>query len=963
MQDTNFFRSAILFAINQIDASLQGTEQNLPPPLEVDDTLGSSNFSSDNLQVPHSEQFLMEEAIVVSSLVSTLMETHMRNPLSYEKILQQQFLVNRKYHASVLFAVLKFNGIACAQATFYYQGIENAFPTISWKLYVMLCFYCEWSEYFVESAVQLESDILTTVLKSILKTEWRDERLKYYSWHMVLQAIIKKFFIIEDPRLSYSKYSITFKYPFVDSNAMPQTGSQELPDDFSQSPLFNVYKRLLRHLFSFSLCSAGNVWYNKIILHAYKTIFKMLRRLKTSEKNVVRELFVLNTLLKQCCFEKEFKEAIKSFKKENSFLMHYYTTASWKIPGEYLLFILCNYWNETLKILSEKDNTPLSSLAECFPSNEERNCLINICSLYSDQFEENDFYTKALKCIIICNYPCATNAALVILRQPKLREKEEILQVLERKPSIFKAVMIYQKLIDVIVETESKETRIRFLKILHLVLYHCARKYTTSLYNDVLKYMCQKYDMKNHFKFDNFDYKLAAFSQKKSYKEIKKCLIPLFIQSPTIVLKTVIKQALMNGSEGMNGIGTLQFVPMACLYRNSLVKELEYYFSKEKLRIYERKNLSKLIRSLMKIQVFFKPLLNLDEFFQKCFIKNNLIHINRLLINYECLAVALKVLTDRNALNISSEVYRHLVDKIFSFISKSIQLKHGRAKEVAIATLPLLEKYEERGLGLIQGTHELGFNFGLNPFSSILHVYASQLSRGKSYKDIPGASDELCGSLWTWCCHFKDASLFQKVTSKERVRYASLMDVIYTVLPHFTKEEWFETARLLKEYFKFANPAVVQSSTQVVLPQTDRKQYAVIRSLMDCYTYIIPGDQHYLAACFTNTVMNLLNEKASPELYLNVFVDTCYLISVNNTLTLHLPFLSSIKREIYKKLKQKRSKYSKQFYNNMMYHGLKDHLFKGKFNSIQQQNNFIDKFFSEDSEKKSSHFFKKKRNT
>ncbi|GFQ77746.1 uncharacterized protein TNCT_622021 [Trichonephila clavata] len=351
---------------------------------------------------------------------------------------------------------------------------------------------------------------------------------------------------------------------------MPQTGSQELADDFSQSPLFDVYKILLNHLFSFSFSSAGNVCYIKIILHAYKTIFKMLRRLKTSEKNVVRELFVLNTLLKQCCFEKESRDAIKSYKKENNiFLRHYYTTASWKITGEYLLFVLCNYWNETLKILSEKDKTPLSSLVECFPSNEERNCLINICSLYSDQFKENDFVTEVLKCIIICNYPCATNAALVILRQPKLRGKENILQILERKPSIFKAGMIYQKLIDVISETESKETRIRFLKMLHLILHQSARTYSDSLYNDALRYMCQKHDMKNHFKFDNFDDELAAFSQKKmSFKEIKKCLVPLFIQSPTIVLKTVIKQALMYGSDGINGIG----VSIVCFLMIFLIK-------------------------------------------------------------------------------------------------------------------------------------------------------------------------------------------------------------------------------------------------------------------------------------------------------------------------------------------------------------------------------------------------------
>ncbi|GFW98733.1 uncharacterized protein TNCV_2250961 [Trichonephila clavipes] len=106
MQDTNFFHSAILFAISQIDASLQGTEQNLPPPLQVA-VPAASNVSPEDLQEPELELFQMDEANLVSSLVSDAMKKHEKYPLSNEKMLKQQFFVNRKYHASVLFAVLK----------------------------------------------------------------------------------------------------------------------------------------------------------------------------------------------------------------------------------------------------------------------------------------------------------------------------------------------------------------------------------------------------------------------------------------------------------------------------------------------------------------------------------------------------------------------------------------------------------------------------------------------------------------------------------------------------------------------------------------------------------------------------------------------------------------------------------------------------------------------------------------
>ncbi|GFY47617.1 hypothetical protein TNIN_366251 [Trichonephila inaurata madagascariensis] len=90
---------------------------------------------------------------------------------------------------------------------------------------------------------------------------------------------------------------------------------------------------------------------------------------------------------------------------------------------------------------------------------------------------------------------------------------------------------------------------------------------------------------------------------------------------------------------------------------------------------------------------------------------------------------------------------------------------------------------------------------------------------------------------------------------------------------------------------------------------------------MDCYIYILEDAQHYTTACFTNTVMDLLKQKASPDLYLNIFLDTCHLISVTDTLTLQLSFLINIKKEIIEKLKDK---HSKQFYNKMMYYGIKN---------------------------------------
>ncbi|GFQ96084.1 uncharacterized protein TNCT_372681 [Trichonephila clavata] len=482
LQDTSLLHNTIQSILNQINSS-QETEQNCPPALENNHEAAfvepSSDTDSETFKEPEKKLSEIEGANIVASLVFALAQKRIKNPLLYKKVLEEQCYVNRRCHAAMFYVTLKSNGITCAQATSYFESIGCIFPPVSWKFYIMLCFHCEWSEYFVECASQLESNILMTVVKNILKIEWAEEPLIYYSWHMVLQAIIWKSFIIEDP-ISYSfPNSISFSYPFVDANSGPETENQDLANNCSLNPFFNTYRDILHSISS-------------------------------------------------------------------------------------------RYFHGV------------------------------------DQFEENeDFIADCLKKIVIYNYPCATNAAVVLLHHPKIREKEEILQILEEKTSVWKPDIIYPKLIDVIVATESKEIRIRFLKLLHLILSQATSAFSVSIYNDVLKYIYLKHDMRDHFMLDNFEDELAAFSRKTmSLREAKKCLLPLFIQSPTIILNTLIEQALVYGSEGMDVIRVLRLIPEACLHNDSLVKELEHYFSKEKLEIYEEKNLSKLIQSLMEVTFF-----------------------------------------------------------------------------------------------------------------------------------------------------------------------------------------------------------------------------------------------------------------------------------------------------------------------------------------------------------------------
>ncbi|GFS76019.1 uncharacterized protein NPIL_302941 [Nephila pilipes] len=939
LQDTGLLHDSVLSALNRMNPS-QEPELNWLSDLE--DRFEVANIVSSETELETMKEELkseklstMEAANIVASTVFVLTQKRMKETFSHEKVLEEQFYSHRRCHTTMFFNVLKSNGITCEKATAYYESVGSNFPPVDWKFYIMLCFQCEWSEYFVESALQLDSDILAIVVKNILNIDWNaEEHLKYYSLHMILQAIIWKFFIIEDPTLCSFPDSFSFSFPFVHADSKSQLENQELENNFSQNPLFQIFNVLLNQLFSFSISSLSNIDYIKIILHAYKTIFKLLRNIKTFKLNVVKELFLLNTLLKQCCFDSESQNIINSCKKEESIpLMHYYSNASWGVTESYLLFILCNYWNDTLKILSNKNETPFISLSENFPSNEEKRMLIKLCPFYADQFEENDFVISYLKSIINYNYPCASHAAVIILHHPNMREKDEILEILEKKASILKPLMINWDLIDVIAATESKEAKMRFKKLLHLMLSREFYANKRNIYNDTLKYMCLKYDMEDNFKLENFDNQLSVFTRKTmSLKEAEKCLLPLFVQSPKIVLETLIEQVLMQGSEGMDVIQILKLIPEACLYKDYLVTELEYYFSKEKLAIYEEKNMSILIESLMEIQAE-EPLLDLNEFLQRCIIRNTLTNVNSLEFQFKCLIVAWKVLTNKNALIMSSDVYYSLIDKIRSFISTSIQFCNGKAKALAIATLPFLEKYQEHGFELTKDASKSRAEFDSCEFSSV-DVYTSQLFGKKSYKDMFGDSDELCDSLWIWCCHFKDATLFQEILLKKIISYENLLDVLLTVLPHFTKEEWFESGHLIQEYFKHVDPATITCDMEWLLAKTDRQQYAAIRCLMDCYIYK-PYQGHYFTACFTNTVTNLLIE-AVPELYLNIFLDTCHIISITNanTLTLFLSFLVNIKKEIQKNLKDKNSKL---FYNKMLYYGMKNLPDYQEKNSILQQ--------------------------
>ncbi|GBN52237.1 hypothetical protein AVEN_79050-2 [Araneus ventricosus] len=856
---------------------------------------------------------------IISSTINALSRNTIGTSSVVER-LNKQLLLQRRCHAAIFFTVLRSNGINCAEASKYYESVAHSFPTLSWKFYMKLNFQCKWSEYFVECSQELEPDILSAVLKRILYTEWNDEEhLKYYSWHTVLQAIIWKFFIIEDSTLNSSQDCCSFAFPFASSNVKTEASSpifEKDKDSFAKSQLLHSYVTLLNHLHSALISSLGNFDFIKIIFHAYKTIFRLLSKVKTCEKDVVKELFRLNKLLGSCCSEKQSLDVIEAVlqrKNEQIPLGHYYAVTSWEISANYLMFLLCNYWSDVLESISEE--APYFSLEECLPASSEKELLRSLGPFFKTKFEKDDSnYILSLRIIITLHYPCATRAAVILLLHPEVRESDEVLIILEREVPKLGILEIYPVLADAVATAHIKDAKMRLLNLFFKILSESSG----NIYNDALEFILNHYGVNDHFRLDDFDDQLNCFTRKMmSDEEAEKCLLPLFIQSPREVLKMLIEQALLQGSNEITVIKILKHIPVACLRSDSLVEELKPYFIKNEVIVKEMNSMASLIESLMKIHAE-TSIVDFNMFLQEIITKN-LAAEKKVSFTLECLNASLNVLDPKNVLKIKTEALSLLIQCLSSIIDKCIKLGDGRVKELAVTTLSILSKCQ----GI---TDKLKTELwdDLSSYSPSVLVYISKFLGETSYNDLKGSESKLNDSLWIWCCNFKDSNLFQETVLEKKIPYEELVSVLISVLPHLTKEEWFESTHLIGEYVRNSN-IEVSYPVPWLLPKSDPQLYAVIRCLMDSYYFALKKgvyDLNYLSNCFSNTIQMILSQEVNLHLYLNVFLDTCHL-TLDNTdevYTSLLPFLLTVKKSVQDECKDK---HLKTLYLKLMHHGIK----------------------------------------
>lgn len=240
--------------------------------------------------------------------------------------------------------------------------------------------------------------------------------MKYYSWHTILQAIICNFFIIEDPNLSSRQDCYSFDFPFVSPCLTTETSCSIFEKDensFAKSQILHSFVTVLNHLQTAVVSSPDSFDLIKIILHAYKTIFRLLPKVKTCDKNAVKELFRLNKIIETCFSNKLSLNAIETLlqQKDDRFqLSHYYALTSWEISGNYLVFLLCNYWKDILEITSKEADSPCMSLKDCFPLSKIKEQLRKLNPLFKITFEKDDSnYVLSLRIIVSLHYPCDTS--------------------------------------------------------------------------------------------------------------------------------------------------------------------------------------------------------------------------------------------------------------------------------------------------------------------------------------------------------------------------------------------------------------------------------------------------------------------------------------------------------------------------------------------------------------------------
>ncbi|XP_015921905.2 uncharacterized protein [Parasteatoda tepidariorum] len=874
-------------------------------------SLISSSKCLKDIQINQGSCSLKDEGTAAQVVASTInsMTSNLYGINTFHELFHQQQNIKRRCHAVVFINLLKSQNISCPDADNFYQTNFLDVDNLNWSYYLQLNFLCNWSEYFIECAHQLQPDVLSVVLKKLLEPQYEGE-LKFYACHLALQASIRKTLEMPSSSVENSNAEVNFAFNFC----LPHSYSDE--EDGHKDEEFiikNLAPEHLQPIFDIILKRLTNesdqkcdIYFIKVVLHGVKTVLKLVNNISTDEVagSCVKKLNLLAPLFVQCLTGDTMVSAIlQNMEKPFQCLVDSgYQIMSWEINELYLVFLLLNF----LKDFKAKSVTsPESKLS--------LNTVSSYCSDFHTYMKQNDLsyktladlnekylnsciknkenYYLLLTVIVKHHYPYASRAAECLLSNPQLWEQYNVINLLEENITIFHPFELEITLADAIVKTKSKNMQDRLLSVFYKLLSQA----TNEIYNKTLENILKNWGFCEYFMTTNFDAQLTQLSRKTmTLKEIEETLLPLFVQSPKVVLQFLIEQAMMQGLDGMEALKVLKTIPIACVYEcheepvAPLITILSPYFE-HNLRANEAKHFVILLKTLMEMQVT-EDILSFDSFLDKCIFPNSLIQsaqFNQLEFTLECLHVALDILISNDALEIGSDKYISLFKHLGTILCFCIENNLGKLKETVVDIMKLLSNHKKKPqLDALFNNENKDSKHQLFDVEKVLKLYIISIfykeTNPDQQTDLLKWKNEVIKEnfhyLWIWCCITSDVDDFVDHLSFYGLSYVDFLKYLPTNFWHFTRSEWLQSTRIIT-FYQFYHLKTGSSNYPWLLPNNNPDVYSIIRCLIDVFTLMMKEkslkDILYSSSCLTNTIMDLVKKTTKPSLLVNVFLDIC----------------------------------------------------------------------------------------
>ncbi|XP_054713127.1 uncharacterized protein LOC129222626 [Uloborus diversus] len=833
-------------------------------------------------------QLNLDAATGVCTTVNKILVMKLRT-LTDEEVLKEYFNINRRLHSVVFFGALRSCGIVSSEADAYYESIIHIVPVIEWKFYIFLVFKCQWSCHFFECVQKLPVDVLKTVFNQTVGAS-QIEELKSFSLHLLLELILRSLCFNTKNELPEE---CPFSFNFSCINSISAEKSENVTEESRKLQYLMEKQEDVLKILQFN--EQTNSEYLWVHMHALKTLFRNLNKVEIDYAislfdkvsplcKVAIQYISSNTSLEMLCSAMEKQVKFNSIKTDGI-----YVDASWGIDETYLTFIIYYYWTDfERKISSIKlcTDTTISSVNEFMLETgikafQNILCTINPLLSKSSAWVQNiDFLLYILR----NNFPCAQRAGEVLLSDPCVLN-DNIISSLNSCYTFLDVFQIYPLLVNAVMELKDKNEKNSMKFELLTLLYRMLAQSPSEIYDEVLKYIIFNFGHYEDFSMPEFSSQVKQLQCKAlSIEEAKTILLPLFIQSPEMMLNYVVEEVLLQGYEGEVLIQVLKFIPSSCTYKyeyeesSPLIDILKSYFEKDELTATEAKNLSVLVKLLLKVNLETK-IFSLDTFFNACILLN-LESTNRIELILDCLNTSLEVLKDADNVPLGSSCLKDLFISLGTLINICIDSEMGKIKGLAARAIELLNDLELKHK-ILNDEFKMDIREALSNFHPAVIVYIdASLKKDIDFSKLP------ITSLWILCCASKTTSFLDEACI-EKLSYTDLLNTLIQLLPHFSSSEWLHSVDLIKlcmAHSSLAKEALQNVDLLFEFSEEHLFLYASIKCLIESVGFLLQdfvGDLHFLCSCFTNTLMTTIKEEKCINFMflLNLFLDLCSLVS------------------------------------------------------------------------------------